>query len=121
MSELTAQIILRAADGSSPLDSESPPTADEIARSRPTQETIDNATRRLTALGFKVGDMGAIALTVSADKAIFEQVFKTSLSQTTHLKSGAPHWTADPPITISDDLRSWVIDVVFPIEPEFVP
>ena len=117
MTNISAQIILRAPDGSSPLESETPPSA----QSRPTDETVQNAARELEALGFAVGERGAVSLTVTADQTTFERVFSTTLKQATHSKTGTPYWRAESPPRISEKLRPWVADVVFPIEPEFMP
>lgn len=121
MTEITAQIILRATDGSSLLESTTPPTGEELARRRPTQDSIENVTRTLASLGFQVGEVGAVGITVTADKATFERVFETSLAHGADPETGAARWAAEVPITIGDELRPWVADVVFPIAPEFVP
>ena len=121
MTEIQAQVILRAPDGSSLLDTESPPSGDELERLRPSQEAVEAVSRRLSELGFHVGDSGAVGITVTGDKATFERVFKTTLSQGQDQQTRTPSWTAVPPVTVSDDLRTWIADVVFPIAPEFMP
>lgn len=121
MTVIQAQVILRAPDGSSLLDTESPPSDEQLERFRPSQEAVEAVTRKLSELGFRVGESGAVGITVAGDKATFERVFETTLSQGENRQTGTPSWTAAPPVTISDDLRTWIADVVFPIAPEFMP
>ncbi len=120
MTQVTAQVVLRAPDGSSVLDAAEPPTAETVERYRPNAETFEKAGRRLAELGFRVGDRGASGLTVSGEPKLFERVFSTTLDARGEGEGVAPSWEATRPVIIPDDLASFVAGVVFPIAPIFL-
>lgn len=126
--QVTAQVILRSADGSSILDKKEEITADDVARYRVGEEIIEQASRKVEELGFKVLQAGPASLTISGDRALFEGVFKTTLeAQTTEIMgtkvegAEASYHEAIEPIKVPEDLSSLIADVVLPTPPEFFP
>lgn len=126
--QVTAQVILRAPNGSSILTSKGPITAGNVAKYRVEKEVIEEASKKLEKLGFKVSQPGPVSLAVSGDKALFERVFQTILEARSKEIMGtkahgaeASYYEAKEPIKVPEDLSSLVADVVLAIPPEFFP
>ena len=118
MTQVTAQIILRLPSGASALDA-GPPGAGDLER--PSQQTYLEAKQKLQALGFDVGESGATGWTVSADQKTFESVFHITLEQHIKPDGSVSGWSAKEPIQVNEEFKSWLADVVFSIQPIFVP
>jgi len=129
MSEkVIAEVILRKADGSSILDVEGSITAETIVKYRVEQEVIREASERLKELGFDVIQIGPVGFTISGNKALFEQVFQTTLEMrrrqvlsTEVAGAERAYYQAVVPIRIPANLFSLIADVVLPIPPEYFP
>lgn len=126
--KVTAQIILRSADGSSILESKEAITAENIAKYRAGKEAIEEVSQKLDRLGFKVVQVGPTGLTISGDKSRFEEVFQTTLQARKREVLGskirgaeASYYEATVPVKVPPDLSSLVVDVVLPTPPEFFP
>lgn len=121
MERVAAQCVIRAPGGGSVLDAPEAPTAETADRLLPAPETFDEAAARLAALGFDVGDRGAVTLTVAADRTLFERVFSTRLEWAEEPGAGGPSWRPERPAVVPDELADVVAGVVFPIAPIFPP
>lgn len=126
--QVTAQVILRSADGSSILDAKEAITAENIAKYQVGKEVIDEASKKLEGLGFEVVQAGPVGLTISGDKVLFESVFQTTLeARGTEIMgtkvSGveASYYKATEPIKVPEDLASLIADVALPTPPELFP
>lgn len=126
--QVTAEVILRSADGSSILDAKEGITAGTIEKYRVGEEVIEEASERLEALGFKVLQRGPVGLTISGNSARFEAVFQSTLEarstevMETKAEGGvAEYYEFTQPISIPEDLSSLVADVTLPSPPQFFP
>jgi hypothetical protein len=126
--QVTAEVILRSADGSSILEAKEPITAENIARYRIGKEVIEEASQKLEELGFEALQGGPTGLTISGDKARFEDVFQTTLTaQSTGIMetkvsgAGAAYYETTEPIKVPEDLSYLIADVVFATPPQFFP
>lgn len=126
--QVTAQVILYAADGSSILDSPEPITAQNIAKYRVSPEVIAEASHKLEQLGFKVVQAGPTSLSIASDKALFERVFQTKLEvggkkamDTKVSGVEAYYYEATEPVKIPGELRPLVAGVLLPTPPELFP
>lgn len=125
--QVTAQVTLRAKGGSSVLEADEPITADNVHKYQAGKETIQEATRKLSAYGFEVGAAGPQGLSISGDKALFERVFHTRLeAQKTSggaesLAGTGIYFQAAEPMDIPDDLSSVVAGVTLPTPPQLFP
>jgi hypothetical protein len=129
MSELvTAEVILRSADGTSILDAQEGITAANIAEYQVGKEVIEEASEKLTSLGFRVLQTGPVSLTISADKELFQRVFQakiephsTDLMDTKVRGVETTYYEAVQPVDIPEEFSSLVADVVLPTPPMFFP
>jgi hypothetical protein len=126
--KVTIEVIVRSADGSSILDAKEAITAENIAKYRVGKEVIEAASKKLEALGFTVVQAGPVSLTISGDRALFENVFQTTLEVRSKEMMGtkitgaeASYYEATAPIKVPKGLSPWVADVVLPTPPEFFP
>jgi len=126
--KVTAEVILRSADGSSILDVKEAITAENIAKYQVGKEVIEEASKKLEELGFEVQQAGPVSLTISGDKAQFESRFQTTLEArsreimpTKISGAEASYYEATEPIKIPEDLSSLIADVVLPTPPQFFP
>lgn len=126
--QVMAQVILRAADGSSILDSQEPITAENIAKYQVGQVVIEEVSQKLEKLGFEVLQASPTGLTISGDKALFEKVFQTNLeARGAEVMSskieGAEiaYYEATKPFKIPADLSSLIADVTLSTPPQFFP
>jgi hypothetical protein len=119
MDLVVAQAILRAPDGTSLLDAESPPGASDTELPVATAETVEEAARRLTALGFTVADRGAATLSFTGSRELFETTFETSLRPTAGTATDMTYWQPISPVRLPSRLADLIASVAFPIEPTF--
>lgn len=126
--KLTAEVILRAVDGSSILDAKGEITAENIAKYRVGKEVIEEASKKLEVLGFEVMQTGPTSATISGDKALFEKVFQTTfetqsaeMMETKIVGVESTYFQTTSPIKIPADLSSLIADVVLPTPPTFYP
>ncbi len=124
--DVTAEVILRAADGSSILDVDEGITAENISKYRVGTEVIEQATRTLEELGFDVLEVGPVSLTISGEKTLFESVFQTKLKPYSRDDSGTKvsgtetsYYEITEPIRVPDQLSSLVADVALPTPPQY--
>ena len=122
---VTAEAILRSADGSSILDTEEAITAETIAKYRVEKGVIDEVSRKLEELGFRIEQVGPTSLTLTGDQELFETVFQTTLEgKTTGIMDTqlegveASYFDAKEPIQIPENLASLIADVVLPSPPQ---
>lgn len=126
--KVTAEVILRKTDGSSILDAEEGITAKTIAKYRVEEKVIKEASERLEELGFEVVQTSPFGLTVSANKALLEKVFNTTLEierrqviSTGGASVEKTYYKAVVPIQVPANLSSLIADVTLPIPPEYFP
>ncbi len=74
-SPIHAQFVLKDAAGRSILDAGGPLTAETIAAFAIPEERLDEARRRLEALGLRVEAAGGPVLSVSGERVLFERLF----------------------------------------------
>ena len=86
------------------------------------------ASRKLRESGFEVLQVGPTSLTISADKALFEERFGTALEvASTNVMppdiAGAQtaYYEAKEPIRVPEDLSPIVAGVVLPSPPQLFP
>ncbi len=108
-----AQFVLRDAAGRSILDAGGPLTAETIAGFAIPEERLNEARRRLEALGLRVEAAGGPVLSVSGDRALFERLFGP---------------LPEPPaageavrLPVPDSLADIVAAVLLPPPPELFP
>jgi hypothetical protein len=103
-----AEVVVRSPGGQSILDAPGAVDAETVERYRPTADALRDAATRLRERGFTIVQEGPTSLTVSAEPALFEQVFATS---------AGPERAARVP----EDLADVVAGVTFPRPPELHP
>lgn len=125
---VTAEVILRGADGSSVLESREAITAENVAGHRVGEEVVEEASQKLEESGFQVLQAGLTSLTISSDKELFEDRFRTKLvDQSTEVLGpdieGAEvaYYEATAPISVPEDLTSLVAGIVLPTPPQLFP
>lgn len=118
---ITAEVVLRKADGTSILDADGPITAVTINQYRVEKEVIDDATQQLNQLGLTVVQTGATSVSVETDQTTFETLFGTKLNVETDVDTNATHYTTTAPVKIPPSLQEWVADVILPEPPQFFP
>lgn len=125
---VTAKVILRLADGSSILDAKEGITAKTIARYRVGKELVEETSKKLEGLGFKLLQTDPVSLTISGKKALFERVFQTTLETRRKKVMGTKQegveisfYSTKEPFNIPKDLSSRIADVVLPTPPELYP
>ncbi len=120
---VTAEVILRSANGKSILEATEGVTAATIAQYRVSQDVIDEATKQLTALGFTVKTVGPVSLTIVGEPTTFERVFQTKLLQSVDKSGGTrpAFYQAQDPIQIPSPLSTLVAGVTLPVPPDFFP
>jgi hypothetical protein len=77
---ISAQVLLRSASGKK-ITGETVITSKNIGDYTPSSDTVAKATDALTKLGFEVGQMVGISLSISAPASTFEKVFGMPLRQ----------------------------------------
>ena len=126
-STVTAEVILRAPDGASLLDAQGPITAQNVARYHASEETIQNTVNALTDMGFTVLQIGPSSITIGGNKALFEEIFLTTLALDEATSSdpmqpeGAVIVRALDPLTVPEELTEDVAAIVFPEPPVLFP
>ncbi len=119
MTKVTAQAILRLPDGSSPLDL-TPPSAEGGKRPSPSEKTFQTAMEILKGLGFEIGEAGSISITITGDKKTFENVFAIKL-ESAHPAAGETAYTLAEPFKVQNRFKAWLVDLLFPVAPQFFP
>jgi hypothetical protein len=122
---ITAQVILRMADGRSILDTQEPIVSDNIHKYKVEEETILEASQKLESLGFEVLQPGPTGFTISSSKNLFERTFQTKLEtrqeeimDTKVPGQEAQYYEAVEPINIPSELSSIVASVALTRPPE---
>lgn len=126
--EVTAEVILRTRTGTSILDLPQGSTPGDIESYRVEEDVIDKARRTLNGEGIDVVQVGSVSLSIRADKATFERVFKTSLrasgGETPEGVGGmqkAPTYEAFSPIQVPKEWSEFMAQVVLPTGTTFYP
>ena len=125
---VVAQVVLRAADGSSILESDEPMTAELVERYKINDDRLRVAREKLSGHGFDVMAAGPFSLSIRGDKRKFEEVFGTRL-QERQIEPAQPGATDDlktffepqAPVEVPADLAPFVATVTFPTPPELFP
>ena len=123
---IIANVVLRAKDGSSILDTEEPITSKTAVKYKVDDEHIRAAIQRLSAYGFNVQSAGPYSLSLTGNKGLFERVFHTKLrprsvklTKPDDSVASRTFYEAQEPIIIPEDLLPYIADVTFPVPPEF--
>ena len=106
---MTAQIVVKRADGRSILDTNKAITAQTLKDLAVEPERMEAARRRLEGLGFKVGVGDATGLSVQGPVERFRTVFAVGPDD------------VERDADIPDDLADLIAGVVVPRAPEFFP
>lgn len=122
---VSAQVTLRAASGKRP-EARSIITAETLKEFSPSRATVARVVEQFRALGFEVGEMVGISLSISSPVRLFESVFQTRLGR---LKTkGIQFLKADQsssyeldPEKIPASLNEEVVSVTFTPPPDFGP
>ena len=112
--QISAQLVLKRADGTSILDAGEPVTAAVIARFMVPGDRIDFVRGKLENVGFNLPEGNATTLSVVGPRALFAEVF--GLEVGTNESGVAAHATRIP-----DELSDHVADVFVTPAPEFFP
>ena len=110
----SAQLVLRAEDGTSILDAEGPVTSEIVARFAVPEERIAFVRAALQKLGFSVPQGDSTTLSVVGPRALFAEVF--GLEVGADQVGVAAHATRIP-----DALSGHVADVFVTPKPELLP
>jgi hypothetical protein len=100
---VAAEVVLRSPAGTSVVDGGAV-DAESVGRHLPDAGTIAAASRRLSGLGFQIGQKGPVTIAITGDGALFERTFGTS---------GPP---GEP--RVPDELADLVVAVTFPERPQ---
>lgn len=113
MDEITAQVVLKASNGVSILD----PDPGLVVID---QQIIDAASEKLRALGCDVLSPGVHSLSISCNIQVFEKAFKTSLVRKESPSAAVREsfFQYGQPVTIPDELKPFVADVILSVPPE---
>jgi hypothetical protein len=77
---VSAQVLLRSASGKE-ISGDTAITSDNISEYAPSSDTVARATDALTKLGFKVGEMVGIGMSITAPAGVFKKVFGAQLCE----------------------------------------
>ena len=113
---VTAEAILRARDGTSVAGAIAAPTSDDVDRYLVDDEVVAEATRMLHERGIEVLQRGAVSLSISADKDVFERVFRSSLER---VEGMGGRYRAITPPRVPGEMSSVIAEVVLPMKPTF--
>jgi hypothetical protein len=110
--KIIAQVVLKAANGSSILDAD----PESVVISEP---LIEDASEKIRSLGCDVLVTGVHSLSISCEKQRFEKIFNTSLKQikTSSTAATDSFFQSSRPVTIPDSLVPYVADVLLPVPP----
>jgi hypothetical protein len=100
---VTAGVVLRSPGGTSVVDGGAV-DAESVGRHLPDADALAEAGRRLAGLGFEVGQLGPVTISIAGDAGLFERTFGTA---------GPPGVPRVP-----EELADLVADVVFPERPQ---
>ncbi len=120
-----ADVILRSITGKSAMAVDSTITPQNVAEYLPSKDTLDEARRLLTALGFQINMKARTHITIAGTKDLFENTFRVRLTQkfAPYLKppkrgrtasAAQSYFVPDVPAKISDDLSRVVEALEFP-------
>ncbi|MFQ6027778.1 MAG: hypothetical protein ACE5Q6_09835 [Dehalococcoidia bacterium] len=117
---MVAQVVLRSASGASIVQDGLDITAGTVAKYHADSETIEAARIELSNLGFEILQSSPISLTISEDRALFEQTFGTKLQEHTHgggtdTSQQKFYFEAVEPIQIPAELANLVEAIIFPV------
>ena len=122
---ISAQLLLPAATGRV-VDAETLITADNIGDYAPSSDTIAKVTDAFAKLGFDVGEMVGISLSITAPASTFEEVFAVQLCQQKDGGIMALHEdcieTYELPLkALPEQVADLVMSVTFTPPPDFGP
>lgn len=123
---LSAQVVLRPADGS-PLSGAEQITAATVGRYAPDSHAVAAAQAFFRAAGFAVGETPGISFAITGPKALFEEVFGDELVDAADgLAAGAPVTRAAGArelslVQLPEDVAVTLQAVVFTAPPDFGP
>lgn len=123
-SQIIAEVVLRAQDGSSYADAREPVSTENIKQYVIDGERKREAHKKLTELGFNVVASGPFSLSITGSKEAFERIFRTRLQQeskTDESTRAHPLYSPLSPIIIPKELVNLVAAVTFPAAPELFP
>lgn len=119
--KVAAQAILRRRNGSSILEATQPITPETVAEYKVEEELIQEASARLSAYGFEIGETGPHSLSIRGEKKLFERIFRTRLTAAKSADIQTTFHEAEEPIKVPQELSALIADVVLTRPPELFP
>ena len=121
--KVTAQAILRRRNGSSILEATEPITSENVAKYKVDEGITQEASAKLSAYGFEIGEAGPYSLSITGEKQLFERVFRTRLTAKKSAEPGiqATFYEVEEPIKVPDELSALIADVALTRPPELFP
>ena len=121
--KVTAHVILRRRNGSSILEATDPITSENVTKYKVDEGIIKEASAKLSAYGFEIGEGGPYSLSITGDKRLFERVFRVRLTAKKSAEPGiqATFYEVEEPIQVSDELSALIADVALTRPPELFP
>jgi hypothetical protein len=122
---LSAQVILKPADGKSSLSPEKN-TSENVHQIMPSAEDFKTAQEKFTDSGFEVDAGFANSFSITGDKKLFEKTFKTKISHNEHqaVKSQDENnaESSELPLeNLPNELKQVIETVTFTKPPDFGP
>lgn len=121
--KVIAQAILLRRDGSSILEATQPVTSETVAMYKVEEELVREASAKLSAYGFEIGEAGPYSLSIAGGKKLFERVFRTRLMAMKSTEPGiqTKFYKAEEPIKVPAELSALIADVALARPPELFP
>ena len=126
--QVIAEVVLRASDGSSIIETGDQITPDKAMRYKIDDKRMGQVREKLIAYGFQVVTSGPYSISISCAKDAFEQIFQTRLrvrqaavSEPSTMSGAKTFYEARDPIKIPEALVSFVAAVTLPAPPELFP
>ena len=121
--KVTARAILRRRNGLSILETTEPITTENVAKYKLDEGITQQASAKLSAYGFEVGEAGPYSLSITGEKQLFERVFRTRLiaKQSAESAIQATFYEVEKPINIPDELSTMIADMAPTRSPELFP
>ena len=118
MDTISAQVVLKTAEGKSLLDETAPPGKDTVSSLIPAPETVTHVQQYLRKLGFEVDKkVSGPTITISAPRKLFQEVFGASLVESGSGENQRFKWKNK--IRVPKPIESSVATVLFPKAPDF--
>ncbi len=120
---LFANVVLRSSSGKLVKGHKEPITPANVKTYLPSEQTLEEAGKRLTGLGFKINLQATTHITVAGKRELFERIFRVRLERRLAPFTDAPqerdtptqsYFVTDVPPRIPESLASFIEAVEFP-------